>query len=252
MRALGTVAKLAATLSIVATIALSAPALTRAATKTPPWADLNCSLFDGSAGLGAMDTTPACSYAQGQLTLAGYKAFANNGGPSAATVMGPDYAQSDAIWAIFGHANPGFITTYNSATGRTDLAAAPGISGNCAGNSACLSSYTSAQLHSIKLMIFAGCETALPGGGLGNNGILPRVAVFSKLVDAAVGWSGDITWPHMNRWTWAFFQYNGTFFNSATWAENQTYALYNDYGGSNNSVWYGNWNLSVRPAGYGS
>jgi hypothetical protein len=221
-------------------------------------ADLNCSFFDGSAGLGAMDTTPACRNGQAQLNAAGYNAYANTGGPSASTVMGPGWAQSDAIWAIFGHANAGFITTYNSYTGRTDLAVAPGVSGNCAGYNACLSSYTSAQLHSIKLMIFAGCETALPGGGLGNNGILPRVAVFSKGVDAAVGWSGVITWPLMNRWTQAFFQYTGqdgksaTFFNAAVWAENQTYAMYNDYGGSNNSVWYGNANLSVRPAGYGS
>jgi len=105
---------------------------------------------------------------------------------------------------------------------------------------------------SIKLMIFGGCNTATSYLGRGNDYTLPRVAVFSKGVDAAVGWTAVVGWPEMDTWTQAFFQYNGTFFNSAVYAENQTMAMYGTYSGTDSSVWYGNWNLYVRPAGYGN
>lgn len=257
MRISGKLARLAGVFGVAATMLFVAPGAATATTyHTPPWADLNCSWFTG-AGWDGLDTRQACTNGKNELAAAGYTAFANNNGSSANQVMGPGWAQDDAIWALFGHANAGFMTTYNATVGRTDLAAQPGISGNCTGSNACLTNYTTTQLHAIKVMIFGGCYTANSPNGTSAY-ILPYQAVHYRGVDAAVGWSHTVSWPHMDQWTKSFFHFTGsngvppTLLNSAIYAENDTYAAYGDFGGTDSSVWYGNAGLSIRPAAYGN
>jgi hypothetical protein len=252
MRIRRKLATLLTVLGVSTTMVMVAPGVTTASTiYNPPWADMNCSWFTGS-GMDGLDTRQSCLNAATVLTSAGYHSFQNTGGPSAATVMSGGYAQSDAIWALFGHSNAGFMTTYNSSTGQTVLSVRAGIGSSCTGNNACLDQFTTTQLGRIKLMIFGGCYTANAYNGLDASYKLPYQVSHYRGVDAAVGWTAETSWPHMDRWIQAFFQSTGTFFNSAVYAENQVYAMYGGYGGTDTSQWYGNWNLHVRPAGYGS
>jgi hypothetical protein len=161
-----------------------------------------CSHFTGP-GMDGLDTRQSCTNGVAQLNGAGYHAF-NDVGTTAYMAMGPGYAQDDAIWALFGHSNAGFMTTYNSVSGQTVLSVVSGMGSPCSSPNACLNNYTFAQLHRIRLMLWGGCYTANSWNGYR----LPQVAV-NKGVDASIGWSGEVYWPHMDLWTQSFFWYSG-------------------------------------------
>ena len=120
----------------------------------PPWADVMSDHWqDGDA----LDTRGAGDAAVSALSSIGYNAFDNNG-KTPSIAMGPSFAQDDAVWVMYGHANAGFITQVQGV-----LRADPRIDNppsSCTNPHACISNYSSAQLHGIRFMMFAGCYTA--------------------------------------------------------------------------------------------
>ena len=217
--------------------------------KNPPFADMICSHFPGTGGL---DTRTSCTNASNQITSAGYHGF-NDVGVTAATAMGTGYALDDAIWAMFGHANTGFIQAYSSGGATTEVTADGSIwNWGCSGGNACLSGMTVAQLGRIKLMVFGGCYTANAAGSW----ILPKVAV-QKGVRTAIGFTNEIYWPEMDTWANWFFYYAGVGNNgtlaAANHAEDAVYIQYNNYyGGVNTAQIWGNYTTSLLPVGYDS
>jgi hypothetical protein len=165
--------------------------------------------------------------------------------------MGPSYAQSDAVWAMFGHANSGYITTPAGVLRADQNIDNPPAPNACGSPNACLST-SSSNISRMRMMMFAGCYTALSRRGY----ILPSVAVHTKGVDSSVGWSSEIYRNELTQWTISFFNHSGLsgydMLDSSIWAESQVLAVFGGYGGTDKSVWYGNYALSLKPAGYGS
>ena len=233
--------------AVVLLASLISPASVLGGTHSPPWADMVCTHYSGSGGL---DTRQSCTNAVTRLNTGGYFGF-NDVGVSAYTAMGSGYAQDDAIWAMFGHGGPGQITTEISGGAWTYLNAVSGLGMPCTSPHTCLyDNYSWSQLHKIRLMIFGGCHTAETRNGYN----LPSTAV-GKGVDAAVGWTGEIYWPHMDTWTDGYFLAGitgSTIFNSALIAEQRVLGTYGNYGGTNNSVFWGAYNSRIQPPAYGS
>jgi hypothetical protein len=242
----------------------------KASTYSPPWADFMCYHWDGANGL---DTRQSCTNAKARSAAAGYHAFAQ-ANVTAEDSMGINFAQSDAIWAMFGHAcDEKCITTYDTTYGTTVLrydANSGGTNLPCGQNDnrdACFHNYTSTQLHRIRLMIFGGCHTACPWGTCQNGHTaagpnLPKDAVTGKGIDSAIGWDDFISWPHMDTWTDSFFKYGTTpqaqagggyytVFQAAIAAETDVYAKHGGYGGTNRSVTWGS-TTKLMPVSYGS
>jgi hypothetical protein len=212
---------------------------------SPPWADFACSHYPGSGGL---DTTAACNNAYAG-TNGPYHAF-NDSDVTALQMMGVNFAQSDALWAIFGHGGPGGISTYpGSGTAWTWLFGYAG-DGNCSlAGSACISSYTYSQIHQIRLMMLVGCETA-------ENLDLQNNASYDG-VDISIGFKGDIGFgPFAEYWTGQFFYYTMqkgySVANAVKAAVADTLANKGGYGGMNTYYYMGNINAGLKPAAYGS
>jgi hypothetical protein len=231
---------MAITLILVANVAATPALATR---YTPPWADAFTAKWDGAGGLDTRQSGINMTY----ITIPNGYASWNDTYFTAKQSMGTSYAQSDAIWAMFGHANVGFITMYSPTYGSTVLRA----TGTSSGNDATLSNYTTAQLHYIRLMVFGGCHTAGYTGGVS----LQTVA-YNRGVDSSVAWTGEIAWPHMDTWTYYFFAAAAspskyTVFNAAIYAEQKTLEIHKGYGGVDSSVVWGG-SKYLYPAGYGS
>jgi hypothetical protein len=229
-------------------IALAVPTGAMASQYSPPWADLICSHYPGSGGL---DTETACANAFARLNAAGYHSF-NDFNVTGVTAMSTSYAQSDAIWAVFGHGGPGGISTfptYPNGSAWSNVFSDPSH-GTCnvsGSTNACISNYSVSQLHAIRLMLFAGCETAQTNELSWN--------AYNKGVDSSIGFSQLIYQDHVNVWTDRFFYYAATSgldeYNAAVAAENDVYAQFGGYGGTNSSVIWGSFTM-LKPAGYGS
>ncbi len=100
-------------------------------------------------------------------------------------------------------------------------------------------------------MMFAGCYTANSKNGYR----LPSVAV-SKGVDSAMGWSHEIWFNGwIEEWSTIFFTQAAARTNildSANIAQEVVRMKLGEYGGTDQSVTYGNYRLSLYPAAYGN
>ena len=230
---------------VTALIALSTASGAAATTvHTPPYADVI------SGNWSDLIAEPAGDAAVLQLTAAGYHSF-NDYNTTPYAAMGSGYAQDDAVWAMFGHGNAGYITTPTGVLRSNPNIDSPPAS--CSSPNACLSSYTLSQIHGIRMMMFGSCYSAVSRNGY----LLPYVAVHDKGVDSSVGWSNEIYFPGpMSQWASSFFWDTGnqgySMLNSAIWAESQVLSVYGSYYGTDTSVWYGLYNSSLKPAGYGN
>ena len=162
---------------------------------SPPYADIF-----GSTGWGDLDTRTTAN--RFYTSLSGHYTKFLTYNTTVWVAMGPEFAQSDAIWANFGHGGPGFISWCQpgrSGGCSTHLRANSSV-GSCTGDGACLDpnytpNYTS--IKRIRLMVFAGCRTAQ-----GVN--LPYTAYSKSGVNSTVGfWDyiwfggllpGDLIW----------------------------------------------------------
>jgi hypothetical protein len=165
------------------------PLQVQAAIKNPPWADIFGSKWND------LDTTTSANNFKNNLS-ATYTRFVTLN-TTAAVSMGASYAQSDAIWVNFGHGGPGFITFCNPPEGAncTSVLRVNNTDGSCSAPDACLST-AGTSIHYIRLMIFAGCETAVSAGTRN----LIQYAKNTNGVDSTVGWNPLVYWPHANTW----------------------------------------------------
>lgn len=223
------------------------PPTTAATTHSPAWADAF------SAQWPDLNTTVAGSNMVTRLHGGlGYTAW-NTVGSTAAGAMASGYAPDDAIWAMFGHGDPGYVTTYNSGTQTTTLYASSALPGAiCSYPHACLSQFTWSQLHQIRLMAFVGCHTAQSAGGAN----LPSYAYNTLGVDSTIGFNDTVYVPQMQDWSDTFFNqlgYNGgqTVGYAANFAATWVYSIYGGYYGFNSYVVYGS-GVKVDPPAYGS
>lgn len=197
------------------------PAGAGATTYTPPWADVMYSHWPD------LDTTNACTLAAANLsTYGGYHSFCTN--PVDADVaMGSSYAQSDAIWFMAGHGNIGIITTYNTTHSTTYVAISSSVpQASCSSPNTCLTNYTLAEMHGIRLMVFEGCDT---GATIANGDSLPKRATSNLGVDSAVGFSGTIYFPQGERWA--------NIFTSSLTESGERYTVYTSAWDAANSVY---------------
>jgi hypothetical protein len=257
----------------------------RATIQPTPWADFMCYHWpdydsngdgvvedvdhNGKIEPGGLDTQKSCTNAYNRTKAAGYAAF-HDANVTAWNAMGTSYAQSDAIWGMFGHAfDYQALTTWDTTHGTTVLRYDSNTGGSgqrCTSPDACLhTGYTSAQLHYIRLMIFGGCHTACPWGTCTNGHSsagpnLPQDA-WNKGVDSAMGWDDFISWPGMDLWTDSFFRSATTYYSSiggyytvfqaGTQAETDVYNYYGSYYGTNRWVVWGG-STKLIPVKYGS
>lgn len=232
---------------VVATMALLlvlAPQHVRAYVYSPPWADAMWNHYPGTNGL---DTTSAANYVKAGFD-GPYHAFSSSPA-SANNAMSSSYAQSDAIWWMFGHAGPGQMEVYHSGTDSYLY-----ISGYCASPTTCLTSYSWTQLHKIRLMVFQGCNT---GQNMTNGDNLPLHVYSVQGVDSAIGFSAVIDFaPVQDQWgskvasTSMSMGYTVT---NAAWAATNWLGgqLGGDYHGYDSLVIYGG-STHLSPAAYGS
>jgi len=187
-------------MALVGAIAISGSSA--ATVYNPPWADAMWAHYPDDPAGGNLDTTSSMNYVRNRANTAGYDGFSTN--PSSARVsLGTSYAQSDAIWWMAGHGAAGFLTTW-SATNTWSYIKVDTTVGTCPSPHACLTSYTSSQMHRIRLMVFQGCETGDPapsGDKLGyraytNLGVDSAVA-FGAIIyfsSKADHWSDHFMW----------------------------------------------------------
>jgi hypothetical protein len=166
--------------------------------------------------------------------------------------MGLYYAQSDAIWVDFGHGGGGFITFCSPPNGPTctSVLRVNSTQGSCSAPNDCLSEYTS-SIHRIRLMVFAGCETAISAGGLN----LPSYAYNTDGVDSTVGWNVLVYWPQGDYWATRASIYWGIGDTITQGLIAAGADVKNNFGGSaggwdNFTVWNGG--IKIVPAAYGS
>jgi len=217
---------------------------------SPPWADLFYSHWPGGGGL---DTGGFVADVAPYLNAGGYEAWQDSGS-TAAISMSTYYAQSDAVWAMYGHGGPGFVTQYNSTYGNSVLNASPGVPGSsCTSPNDCISNYSYSQLHAIRLMVFWGCET-----GQTVNGVNILNTVTGLGVDSSIAWSGVLYTNQGRVWNSAFFYsliYYGYTVGSATsYANNAVISQYGvgNMGGMNTWQIGGSPGVKLVPALYGS
>jgi len=185
--------RIALAISVLALLLSAQPA---AATEySPPWADIFGSSWTN------LDTTESAGRLYDQLAGTGYARYKDLN-KSAHIAMGTAYAQSDAIWVTFGHANKGTITYCNTPTCDTNTYSwlyANSSVGSCGGGSNdCLANYPS-SLDDIKLMVFAGCHTGQDGapGSLRNGNLVDLAALYDH-VDDVFGFTALVYWPMGN------------------------------------------------------
>ncbi len=220
---------------------------------SPPWADSFGAKWDGTNGL---DTRASALWMKTKLGAKGYTAYTAYG-YAASTSMGSSYAQSDAVWAMFGHANRGFITQYAGSTSTVLHAVPNGTLYSCSSPHACLSNYGGGKISKMKLMVFGGCYTALAGNdSLPYSADLGIVATQADGVSTAVGFDSEIFWPPMDKWSEVFFGdlAAGHDVSHALILAADQAAISNggNYGGTNYFDMFGSTTTTVVPAGYGS
>ncbi len=222
--------------------------------KSPPCADSFGAKWVQPDGNG-LDTRAAALWMKTKLGTTGYSAFTAYG-VSAYTSMAASYAQSDAVWAMFGHGNGGFITQWASATSTVLHAIPNGSAYSCSSPHACLSDYSGGKISKMKLMVFGGCHSASSANyslpydqNLGN-------AAIGMGVDSALGFGGLIYWPPIDKWSEAFFGYLAAGKTVSYAAANAAVAAAQsnggNYGGTDMYQIFGNQGITIVPAGYGS
>jgi hypothetical protein len=218
---------------------------------SPPWADVfSFDYPNDSIGKG-LPTKASGDYAVSKLNAAGYHAFDNNL-VSAASSMNNGYAQSDAVWAFFGHGKGGGVLFWNG-TAYSDLLADSTVPPL---NSTIAKAYLSptAELGDIRLMVFAACHTANNGSQSGLYlGNLLSIA-NAKGIDSSLGFRDLIYWPQMTFWSYAFFQGlndGKTVDQAAVSAMDYVSFTVGGYFGTDSWVTRGG-SKKVIPAGYGS
>lgn len=178
----------------------------------PParWADA----FSGPMW-GLVDTRPNGDVATSFLSASGYDAFDddNNATPSQALA----YAQSDTVWAAFGHANGGQIAIENGATGGPPLTSIGAVVAThgvdvspdfSLGPKAYLIGLPQGSLSHLKLMAFVGCHTGIDGAAADDfRGNLVTTATQHLGAQSAIGFTHDINWvpDAAGVWTDSFF-----------------------------------------------
>jgi hypothetical protein len=254
MRRVRWVRRLAAIATILG-LSLTAFAPTASATMySPPWADIFGSTWNN------LNTIPAATNFYNNLSST-YHRFLNQNS-TATTAMGSAYAQSDAIWADFGHGNAGFIqfcSPPNGATCSTSLSANSGVGIGCGSPNDCLSDYPT-QIHHIKYMLFAGCHTAIDANsGAPNAGNLVKQAVYTEGVDSALGFrdliyfgapgtGGEIWGTNDARYLSQSYTVNNAAFTAAQDVQNANFG----WGGGYDTFWAIGGGTKVMPAAYGS
>ncbi len=233
-------------LAVLAAIAIASPTVA-----VGPMADAMWGHWPGPTGL---DTTGTMNVVKGQLV--GYNAFSTN--PyDARTAMGSGYAQNDAIWWMAGHANVGFMTTYNATNGSTVIWTSGSVGGaNCAAtHSTCLTNYTSTQMHRIRLMVFHGCYS---GSAISNGDSLPKRAYTNLGVDSSIGFSQEVGFSNLTSDYWAGqMTYYGMVLNynvhDAAWSAANDVAVMNggSFHGYDSIVLYGG-SVKIYPPAFGS
>ncbi len=136
---------------------------TTATQYSPPYADIFGFAYNPDPN--NLNTEESAQRFAVYMDSGGYHDFTDLNVP-ARTAMGTYYAQSDAIWAFFGHGGPGQILLCDTNGRPCDVGAATHLYadatiGSCLAPNQCLSVVTG--LGDIRLMLFAGCETADDG-----------------------------------------------------------------------------------------
>jgi hypothetical protein len=232
---------------------LMVPGRTTAAIKSPPYADVFGNNWND------LNTYEAATDAFNNLNSAGYHAW-NDKDSTAVTSMGSAYAQSDAVWADFGHGGPGYITFCNPPRGSSCTSVLRGDArvGRCSGGGDdCLSNYPT-QIHYIRLMVFAGCHTAQNQTNTPN---LVDYAVDTNHVDSAIGFReliyfGGFTHPG-ETWSQSFFTYlrqGYTVSQAQSMAVNDVKNVFLALGNASgwDSAYIRNGSIKIVPAAYGS
>lgn len=234
----------------VAIMLLISPLGTHGAVYSPPWADaLSFAYGSGAPGAG-FNTTNAGNFAFQNLRDTGYKAW-DTRNVGAGTAM--SFAKSDAIWAFFGHGRAGAVMFYNG-TSYSELVANSEITtGYTKVN---LNSYSWTDLHDVRLMVFAACNTARDGkAGSLDDGNISRVAYIRKGVDSTLAFLELIYWPHIDVWGDAFFnrlrRTDDTINQAAVWAADMVEFKYFSTGGFD-SWWTIGGSKKIKPVGYGT
>jgi hypothetical protein len=238
---------LAAALAILvlAPCAGSAPAQAAA-----PAADAFSFTYPSSQG--SLNTTQTGDKTVQGLNAAGYATF-DAVNKSAATSLSSSYAGTDAIWAFAGHARPGALLFWNGSA-LTEVWAEAGIPSFGYSHSTLRAT---AGLGDVRLMVFQGCETAKDtsnAGSLLDRGNLLYNAYYSRKVDSAIGFRGDIFTPYYLDWAWEFYgalKSGKTVSSSALTASNWLEYHYLNPGGFDT---YSTMNGATKivPAAYGS
>lgn len=219
---------------------------------SPPWADVFSFAYPNDATGKNLFTKVSGDNAVAQLTSAGYHSFDNNL-VSASNAMGGGYADSDAIWAHFGHGRAGAALFWDGANYSELLADSAMTVLNAAWGKQYLSGVNG--ITDLRLMVFGECHTANNGNTTGiYHGNLLDSAV-ARGVDSAIGFADLIYWPPMDYWSQSFFLTlkNGhTVDESAVNAASYVlYALGAGYFGTDS--WRSRHGTTViMPAGYGS
>jgi hypothetical protein len=238
-------------LALLVAIGLSASSPAQATQFNPPLADAFS--FDyPDPWPGFFLTYGAGNKARDNLKTTGYTAV-NNRNSSAGFAM--SWAKDDAVWAFFGHARPGAVLFYNGISFSELLANSDMTVIKAGVAKVSLSAYTWNDLHDIRLMVFAGCNTGQDGkpGSL-DDGNLSRVAFIRKGVDSTIAFNGLVHWPVVNGWGDAFFtrlRMGDTVNQAAQMAVSMVVYSYGWEGGFDSWTTIGG-NLKIKPAGYGS
>ena len=225
----------------------STPLSALATTHSPPWADAFSSHYPGTGGL---DTTGSGAKMKSRMATAGYTSF-NTINTSSASAIGAGNAQDDAVWAMFGHAGAGGISTYYPSIGNWTWLFANSAVGSCASPNACLQTVGFTKLHKIRLALFAGCETADTSHGVD----LLTMAYSTVGMDSAVGFSDLIYWPMADQWTDSFFfwlYFSSKNVHDAAWnATQDVITVYGSAYGFDHLVIKGG-SVKIQPPAYGS
>jgi hypothetical protein len=235
-------------ISLVLGASLGAAPGVGATVYNPPWADMMWSHYPGTGGL---DTSGTMGRVKTQWQNIGYTAFSTQ--PSSArSAMGTGYAQSDAIWWMAGHAAAGRISSYNPSTGVTSWVRVNSTSGSCASPNACLTGYTSTQMHRIRLMVFHGCD----GGDASGGQTLQAYAKNTLGVDATIAFTEIVLFSYdYDYWGERMAYYTTNTIRDvedAAWAAADFVMMINgDYGGYDSLSIYGG-HTYMDPPAYGS
>ena len=225
--------------------------LASAAVYNPPHAEVFSWDYPSGSPGNSLGTRYSGTNAWNQLKATGYTAydFTNT---SASTSVSSSYGQSDAVWAHFGHARPGASLFYTSSGGYSELRADGGVSSYGWPQTSLVST---PGLNDIRLMVFAGCNTAQsahPGDWAPYGNLMTAAQQIG--VDSVLGFSGTIYWPNMNWWATMFFQKlrEGNSL-SASASSAAGYVLYATgiYAGTDTYSVH-NGTVKITPAAYGS